>query len=69
MWIRSQNSLELLKVEGFYVSGSSVYDALTEGTLGNYRSKERALEVLDEIEGHLNSYKKGNREVFEMPEK
>ena len=67
MWIRSQDGLELLKVEGFYVSGNSVYDYLTECILGRYKSKEKALDALDLIQDHLNDFRNGYREVFEMP--
>lgn len=57
LWIRSQNKEKLLKVDGIKYSYSKFYDEYTyeiltiKGTLlGEYKSKARALEVLDEIQ-------------------
>ena len=40
-----------------------------EISLGTYKTKERALEVLDEIQNVLVDYKNMSRVVYEMPKK
>ena len=52
LWIRSQDRDYLEKVEKIYVWGNSPdgYVIESKGELGTYKSKERALEVLDEIQ-------------------
>ena len=56
LWIRSQNKGTLVKVEILgYTNGTICsYSGDNKITLGEYRSAERALEVLDEIENCLN---------------
>ena len=64
MWIRTQNKEDLIKCQKISIigPGKDVY-LLVELTndnyieLGVYKSKERALEVLDEIQAYLeNNY-------------
>ena len=64
MWIRTQNKEDLIKCQKISIigPGKDVY-LLVELTndnyieLGIYKSKERALEVLDEIQAYLeNNY-------------
>lgn len=66
IWIRTQNRERLLKVNDIFmgvtkniVEMSNVYLLLTfngrEVELGRYKSKERALEVLDEIQDKIKN--------------
>ena len=53
LWIRSQDRRNLIKTERLYVSGTNdeyyIGDSLI-GHIGIYKTEERALEVLDEIQ-------------------
>lgn len=66
LWIRSQDKESLVKVDNLYISignyicyyvekGKELPDTYYRpaGVLGKYKSKERALEVLDEIEKRI----------------
>ena len=77
LWIRSQDKTRLGKIElieyqeddyGFYLFG---WKDKFEGTrLATYKTKERALEVLDEIQCHLvniNDSRDSYFYVYEMP--
>lgn len=68
LWIRSQDKSSIVKVDNLYVSvgnyicyyvekGKEVPDTYyrPSGELGRYETKERALEVLDEIQNILIS--------------
>ena len=91
LWIRSQDKTELVKIEeicinidedgfvGIWSYGSNKH---LKYYLGNYKTKERALHILDEIHQLLidlqtleiepSAYKTINRNiscVYEMPEK
>ena len=52
LWIRSQDKSVLEKIEGLRVDGfrGEYYIATYTHSLGEYKTKERALEVLDEID-------------------
>lgn len=54
MWIRSQNSLTLVKCERLFVRqcGSDSFDVIEAGviTLGSYSTLAKALKVLNEIQ-------------------
>ena len=56
LWIRSQDKRILQKVDNVFLNANydnkriSTYDGDSNTTLGEYKTKERALEVLDEIE-------------------
>lgn len=60
LWIRSQDKRILIKVYNVFLNANydnkriSTYDGDSNTTLGEYKTKERALEVLDEIEKILN---------------
>lgn len=64
LWIRSQDRERLMKVNGFdYVDFNDEYVINGFGTnecdnydLGIYNSKERTLEVLDEIQNLIKEY-------------
>lgn len=81
LWVRSQNR-EMLRINPeleiyeygngkFLVmdtKGNVIYDKAK--ILGEYKTKERALEVLDEIQGHLvviNDKNDNYFYVYEMP--
>ena len=74
LWIRSQDRLDLMKTTYICVVGCCIEVSGAERTLtfGNYKSEERALEVLDEIQKILNLEYKFLRDlssyVYEMPE-
>lgn len=61
LWIRSQDKTKLVKVDNIaYMDSSEDYEKEVhslwndcKGILGTYKSKERALEVLDEIHQRL----------------
>lgn len=64
MWIRSQGRTGLVMVSCIDAVGNTV---MCRGwMLGRYKSHERAVEVLDEIQDQLED-EFGSR-VFEMPE-
>lgn len=94
LWIRSQDKSSIVKVDNLYVSvgnyicyyvdkGKEAPDTYyrPSGELGRYETKERALEVLDEIQRlitdlqYLNYGIKNDEfcsyrpNVYEMPEK
>ena len=78
LWIRSQDKKLLMKsTELRYSQKKENHSILAYDTKGDYRllgiykSKERALEILDEIQDLLqNAYVGGsNRIVYQMPEK
>lgn len=67
MWIRTQNRERLIDVKNVAVSLSKIdgkYLVFTNDdsiddylfTLAAYPTKERCLEVLDEIQGHINNF-------------
>lgn len=68
LWIRSQDRARILKCEKLYIQVlNGEFHILNENEfpLGIYETRERALEVLDEIQEYIsNNY----AEVFEMPE-
>jgi hypothetical protein len=85
LWIRSQDKRILIKVYNVFLNANydnkriSTYDGDSNTTLGEYKTKERALEVLDEIqEAELGNFhykcpsniKVSNNEdtiVYQMP--
>ena len=66
MWIRSQDKKTLVKADKLiigYDKDEKVYEIHNVyDSLGIYKSKERALEVLDEIQSCVN-----NVNIYEMP--
>ena len=91
LWIRSQDKSSIVKVDNLYVSvgnficyyvekGKEVPDTYyrPSGELGRYETRERALEVLDEIQNMLYGGLKATNNnqlagttsiVYQMPEK
>lgn len=94
LWIRSQDKSSIVKVDNLYVSVGNYICYYVEkgkevpgtyyrpsGELGRYETKERSLEVLDEIQSlitelqYLNYAIKNDEfcsyrpNVYEMPEK
>ena len=59
LWIRSQNKQELAKAEHVGVYDNRVYiNGYDENgyRIGEYKTKERALEVLDEIQNKITKF-------------
>ena len=53
LWIRSQDKTQLIKVNNVYLDNEFVdifYICENGISLGKYKTKERALEILDEIQ-------------------
>ena len=72
LWIRSQDRKRLLKINDimFYERNGHYYIAKCyEDNLASYKSKERALEVLDEIQDLINDISDNKMVgcVYEMP--
>ena len=80
LWIRSQNKDYLIKATDLYIPISrtnedfSIYTICSDFRLGTYKTKERALEVLDEIQkiisprGIVKQCKKGIEiDIHNMP--
>ena len=74
LWVRSQDKRILQKVTNIYLDANyenkriSTYDG-DNVELGTYQTKERAIEVLDEIQDLLqNAYiGNANRIIYKMP--
>lgn len=60
LWIRSQDREKLLKVNDIATEMNMIYGYFDKNTeyelLGQYKSKERALEVLDKIQNFMINY-------------
>ncbi len=88
MWIRTQDKEALVYANNFYIMKTrgeekyeiSYFDGDSFVKLGFYKSKERALEVLDDIQnkiegnrvlidayGDIRIKKKDNNTVYQMP--
>lgn len=75
LWIRSQDREKMCKVNKLYIKGVGIYSNCDNYNddydyLGLYKTKERALEVLDEIQCHLvniNDSRDSYFYVYEMP--
>ena len=75
LWVRSQDKRILQKVDNIFLDANyedkriSTYDG-DNVELGTYKTKERALEVLDEIQEYMNFDIKLELEncIYEMPE-
>lgn len=74
LWIRTQNKEMLLKVKGIYYDyqqNKHYITCITDDELywvGIYATKERALEVLDEIQEKIECYLDDKLAyVYEMP--
>ena len=64
MWIRTQDRLQLMKINGVWTYDKRIHASDTGGTIGKYATDKRCLEVLDEIQMAIISGKK----AFLMPE-
>lgn len=80
LWIRTQDKMRLVKPNRLAIKGDSrtigegdyyIYESQNSLRYGTYTTKERVIEVLDEIQDLLqNAYVGGsNRIVYQMPEK
>lgn len=77
LWVRSQSKLGLYVVDEIYIDERDFgnddiqyYIMFGQVRLGKYKSKQRALEILDEIQRHLNDKDLADYKVFiyQMPE-
>ena len=76
LWVRSQDKRILQKVDNIFLDANyenkriSTYDG-DNVELGTYKTKERAIEILDEIQDLLQNAYVGsvNRIVYQMPDK
>ena len=76
LWIRSQDKERLFKINGIYLESEKDKHYIMGFSddycwVGHYKTKERALEVLDEIQEILNTFEPKNMArmiVYEMPE-
>lgn len=73
-WIRSQNQEELIRAEYIYVMGSYIR-VISNGSsfiVGEYETKERALEILDEIQKEISFFIHNEKTlgyVYNLPDK
>ena len=71
LWIRSQDGKKLIKVNELKmetVKGGNTFIYSNATDLGTYKTKERALEVLDEIQRYILLPNIDNSAyVYEMP--
>lgn len=68
LWIRTQDKIRLVKVDKILIKDSDIgnYEV---GLLGTYKTKERAIEILDEIQEKIECYLDDKLAyVYEMPE-
>ena len=69
MWIRSQSKETLLKATKIFIHDNQVFASMEDGfdeMVGEYISKERAIEVLNEIQESISpkfNYKGNNEEA------
>ena len=73
LWIRSQDRIFLRKVNTIGIVEDRDFWSIDENltvSFGKYKTKERAIEVLDEIQDLLQNAYVGNanRIVYQMPE-
>ena len=72
MWVRTQNKEALVYANNFYIMKTrgeekyeiSYFDGDSFVKLGFYKSKERALEVLDEIQTWIERYEANKNNLF-----
>jgi hypothetical protein len=70
LWIRSQDRMTLCKRNNIYIDDEFVSPYYIKDdtlTLGKYSTKERALEILDEIQNILETRNDVSQMVYEMP--
>ena len=76
LWIRSQDKLKLVKVNYVYaienkINSFSIYGETIDSApiIGRYETKERAIEVLDEIQNYILLPNTDNSAyIYQMPE-
>lgn len=73
IWVRSQDKEFLMKVDNINLELNRLFTFVggvtTAFTLGTYKSKERAIEVLDEIQEFIMMSKTTQlTTIYEMPE-
>lgn len=68
LWIRSQNKECITIVNHLYCNDDGTIKQQDDLSLGEYSSKERALDVLDEIQKILETRDDVSQMVYEMPQ-
>jgi hypothetical protein len=72
LWVRSQDKEILLKVNELEIEANMIiaFDNSKYQCLGTYKTKERALEVLDEIQDLMRSLSDSDLKIiqYEMPQ-
>ena len=74
LWVRSQDKEVLMNINHLYLSDNSIVgycqSTFTSPILGKYKTKKRAIEILDEIQDLLQNAYVGslNRIVYQIPE-
>jgi len=68
IWIRSQDQNRLIFATNIYIDdyGSFVLIKANSHTIGEYRTKERALQLLDEMQAVINNEITRSR-ILQMP--
>lgn len=59
MWIRSQSKETLLKATKIFIHDNQVFASMEDGfdeMVGEYKSKERAIEILDSLQYYIEKY-------------
>ena len=76
LWIRTQDKMRLVQPNRLAIKGDSrtigegdyyIYESQNSLRYGTYTTKERALEVLDEIQNIIIDYSTMSRVVYQMP--
>lgn len=67
MWISSQDKECITMVNHLYTNDFGEIRQQEDIILGTYKTKERALEVLSDIQKYINSDVMINLDVYEMP--
>ena len=73
LWVRSQDRTKLMNTDSLVISKDKdtfyICDSL-EGNIAEYKTKERAIEILDEIQNYILLPNTDNSAyIYEMPKK
>lgn len=63
MWIRNQDRSELKRTSGVWAYDKRIHASDTGGTIGKYATRERCLEIMDNLQSAIIS----GQIVFQMP--
>lgn len=72
LWVRSQDKMTLKKINDLSISQNLFTDEYTifcdKYVFGDYATKERAIEVLDEVQRYIDLHRMMKFDIYEMPE-